>query len=154
METDINHLILPLLHILHSLDLVYVYADQTLLESQVRKQLHHFGQHHVAVLEYCERQIHRLLTVCVAVKHLIDPTFLLPVLSVHVLALLHLDCLELLAQFLVQIDNEFAETVLFLVRNAFICPVLELDCSYSLIEIAEIGFEFCDFPADIALGKD
>lgn len=51
MKADINDLILTLLHVLHTLDLVDVYADQTLLEGQVREQLHDFRQYHVSVLE-------------------------------------------------------------------------------------------------------
>lgn len=101
VEPNIDDLILPLLHILHSLYFVDVDADQTFLESKVGKQLHYFGQHHITVFEDCERQFHGLLTACVAVKHLVDPALLLPVLPVHVLAPLHLDSFELLAQFLV-----------------------------------------------------
>ena len=105
VEADIDDLILPLLHVLHALDFVYVDADQTLLEGQVREKLHDLSQHHVTVLEDSERQVYRLLAVWVAVKHLVDPALLLPVLPVHVLALLHLDSLELLAQLLIKVNH-------------------------------------------------
>ena len=63
VEADIDDLILPLLHVLHTLDFVYVDADQTLLEGQVREKLHDLSQHHVTVLEDSERQVYRLLAV-------------------------------------------------------------------------------------------
>lgn len=51
VKADIDDLILPLLHVLHALNLVDVNADQAFLEGQVWEQLHDLGQHHIPVLE-------------------------------------------------------------------------------------------------------
>lgn len=105
LEADVDHLVLALLHVLHPLHLVYVDPQQGLLEGQIGKQLHHFGQHHVAVAEDHCRKVRCVLARRVTVEDLVHPPLFLPVLPSHLQLLFSLDGLELLAKFLIQIQD-------------------------------------------------
>lgn len=72
----------------------------------------------------------------------------------HLELLLGLYGLELLAEFLIQIQHQFAEGVLFLVGDALIGLVFLLDSGGCFLEIAEVWLQFGHLSADIALGED
>lgn len=97
LEADVDHLVLPLLHVLHPLHLVYVDPQQRLLEGQVGEQLQHLRQHHIPVAEHHLVQFSCTLARRVTVEHLVYPALLLSVLTTHLQLLLCLDRLQLLA---------------------------------------------------------
>jgi hypothetical protein len=88
------------------------------------------------------------------VEHLVDPPLFLSALAVHVLSLVVARGPQLLAEFLVEVDDQLAQTVLLLVGNTFVHAVLQLHGGLGLSEVLQVRLEFGDLATDIALGKD
>ena len=57
-------------------------------------------------------------------------------------------------QFLVEIDDEFAQTVLLDIGDLFIHPILCLNRGLHVLKVPKIGLELGHLPANIALGED
>ena len=155
LESDIDDLVLPLLEILDPLELVDVYPQQTLLKGQVGEELEYLGEDDIAAAEDRLVEFVPHFVVRQSVEGLVHPPLLLLVLPLHVqILLLLIDGPQPFTQFLVEIDDEFAQTVLLDIGDLFIHPILCLNRGLHVLKVPKIGLELGHLPANIALGED